>query len=69
MSQWVLNEKGNVLSQQTLRQLTKEELLSNTELMKRNTLGKVIRSKLGDSMNPPPTPIDLDEENFNPEEE
>ena len=69
MSQWVLNEKGNVLPQQTLRHLTKQEMISNTELTKRTTFDETIKSRLGDSLNPPPTPLDLDGENFKPEEE
>jgi len=69
MSQWVLNEKGNVLPQQTLRHLTKQELLSNTEMAKRSNFDEAIKAKLGDSMNPPPTPLDHNGENFVPEEE
>ena len=69
MSQWVLNEKGSVLPQQTLRHLTKQELLSNTEMTKRSHFDEAIKAKLGDSLNHPPTPLDHDGENFVPEEE
>ena len=69
MSQWVLNEKGNVLPQQTLRSLTTLELQSNVERTKRDAFDKIILQKLGDSTHPPPDPIDLEADNFEPEKE
>ena len=69
MSQWVLNEKGNVLPQQTLRSLTSLELQSNMERTKRDAFDKLIREKLGDSTHPPPEPIDLNADNFEPEKD
>ena len=68
MNQWVLNEQGNAPPQQTLCRLTREEILSNTELSKRKSYNDAIRANLDDSMNPPPIPLDIDEENFTPEE-
>lgn len=61
MSQYVLNDQGNVLPYQTFRRLTKEEQMSQVELEKRNRFDSVIRSKLGDSITPPPEPIQQDE--------
>ena len=49
--------------------LTKQELLSNTETDKRNSFDIAIKAKLGDSLTPPPTPVDLKEDNFVPEKE
>ena len=57
MSQYVLNELGNVLLYQTLCLLTKNERLSNTEKLKIMTFDAKIRSKLGDSQEPPPTSL------------
>ena len=68
MSQWVLNEKGNVLPQQTLRSLTPTELQSNMDRKKRDSFDKAILEKLGDSLTPPSKPIDLDADNFEPED-
>ena len=69
LSQWVLNEKVNVIPQQTLRRLTREEILSNAELSKRKSYNDTMRAKFGDSMNPSLIPLDMDQENFTPEEE
>ena len=44
-------------------------MISNTEFNKRTTFDEIIKSRLGDSLNPPPTPLDLDGEKFKPEEE
>ena len=69
MSQWVMNEKGNVLPQQTLRHLTPLELHSNIEKKKCDVYDKIIHDKLGDSTHPPPKPLGLNEENIDPGEE
>ena len=57
MSQYVLNELENVLTYQTLRPLTNNEKLSDTEKIKRMTFDTKIKLKLGDLQEPPPTPL------------
>ena len=61
MSQHVLNDQGNVLPYQTFRRLTKEEHRSGAESLKQDNFDMIIKSKLGDSMNPPTQPIALDD--------
>ena len=61
MSQHVLNDQGNVLPYQTFRRLTKDKHRSADESLKRDNFDLIIKSKLGDSMTPPPQPIALDE--------
>ena len=63
MSQRVLNKEGNVVPQETLKYLTPLEHQSNVEMHTRETFDSFIRSKLGDYLNPPPNPIDLNEPN------
>ena len=61
ISQHVLNYRGNVLPYQTFPRLTKDEHRSAAESLKRDNFYLIIKSKLGDSMTPPPKPIALDE--------
>ena len=61
MSQHVLNDQGNVLPYQTFCKLPKDEHRSAAESLKRDNFNMIIKSKLGDSMTPPPQPIALDE--------
>ena len=61
MIQHVLNDQGNVLPYQNIRRLTKDEHRSAAESLKRDNFDIIIKSKLGDSMTPPPQPIALDE--------
>ena len=55
MSQWVLNNIGNVLPYQTLRRLTKAAIANPYELDKRDTFDTRIKSLLGISIEPPPS--------------
>ena len=61
MSQHVLNDQGNVLPYQTFHRLTKDKHQSAAESLKQDNFDLIIKSKLGDSMNPPPKPISLNE--------
>ena len=61
MTQWVLNQQGNVLPQSTLRKLTNAEQLSDVEREKRQILDEAIKQKLGNSINEPPEPLELKE--------
>ena len=61
MSQHILNDQGNVLPYQTFCRLTKDKHRSAAESLKRDNFDMIIKSKLGDSMTPPPQPIALDE--------
>ena len=54
MAQAVLTSKGTVVPRRTMRKLTKAELLSEIEKKKRQTFDDYIKSKLGDSLSPPP---------------
>ena len=53
MSQFVLTEKGTVMTIQTLRSLTPAEMNSPSESKKREDFMKTIIFKFGDSRNPP----------------
>ena len=53
MSQYILTESGKVLSAQTLRKLTQAEILSPTEIEKRNKMHSKIQERNGDSGNVP----------------
>ena len=61
MSQYILNDQGSVLSYQTFWRLIKEEHRSAAKSFKRDKFYLIIKYKLGDSLNPPPQPIPLDE--------
>ena len=61
MGQYILNDQESVLPYQTFRRLTKDEHRSAAESLKRDNFDMIIRSKLGDSITPPPQPIPLDE--------
>ena len=61
MSQHILNDQWNVLPYQTFQRLTKDKHQSAAELLKQENFNLIIRSKLGDSMTPPPQPIPLDD--------
>ena len=61
MSQHILNDQGNVLPYQKNQRLTKDKHRSAAESLKQDKFDLIIKSKLGDSMNPPPQPIPLDE--------
>ena len=60
MSQYILNDQGSVLPYQTFRRLTKDKHQSADGSLKRDNFDLIIRSNLGDSMNPSPQPIPLD---------
>ena len=49
MSQWILRVDGRILSRQTVRQLTNEELWSPLEIARRKAFDAAIKRKLGDS--------------------
>ena len=53
MSQWILRVDGRILSRQTVRQLTNEELWSPLEIARRKAFDAAIKQKLGDSMTIP----------------
>mmetsp|Transcript_1845 Transcript_1845/g.3760 ORF Transcript_1845/g.3760 Transcript_1845/m.3760 type:complete len:127 (-) Transcript_1845:2687-3067(-) len=57
MSQWVMNNKGNILPQQMLRKLTLFEESDPTEVQKRSIFASTITKKYGDSLTPPPKPL------------
>ena len=61
MIQYVLNEQGSVLPNQTFRKLTKEEHQSAAESLKRDNFDLIIRSKIRGSMTPPSQLIPLDD--------
>lgn len=58
MSQYILNDSANVLPQLTVRKLTRSEMLSTVERMKREVFDKIIFSRLGNSYQGPGTLID-----------
>ena len=60
MSQHIINDQWNILAYQTFRRLTKDKHRSAAESLKRDNFNLIIKSKLGDSMTPPPQPIPLD---------
>ena len=51
MSQWVLVRSGHIIPMTTLRPLTVEEKHSAVEIRKRDEFDRIIRNKLGDSVN------------------
>ena len=55
MSQWVLTRTGDIMPIQTLRRVTESELNNQSMIDRMKDFDKVIQSKLGDSINPPPT--------------
>ena len=59
ISQHILNDQGNVLPYQTFWRLTKDEHQSAAESLTQDNFNLIIRSKLGESMTPPPQPIPL----------
>ena len=59
MIQHIVNDHGNVLPYQTFWRLTKDKHLSAAESLKQDNFDVIIRSKLGESMTPPPQPIPL----------
>ena len=70
MAQWVLKSNGQIVPRRTLRKLKPEELYNNpTEAQKRAVFNTSIRSKYGDSVNPPPKPLDASETDFVPYED
>ena len=58
VTQWVLTDKGTVLPCRIMGRLNDEEIHSPTEMKKREVFDSMIQSKLGDSIVPPPAPID-----------
>ena len=60
MSQAVLTSKGTIVPRRTLRPLKTAKSTSETELRKRQLFDTLIRSKLGDSMVKPTTPLPTD---------
>jgi len=51
MSKWILNENGKVLPYQTIRKLTKSEVISPVEIERRKIFSKEIEKKLGGTFN------------------
>jgi len=60
MGQCILNEKGSVLRQQTLRAFTSLERYSEVEQEKQLTFDKAINTKLGNLIHPPSVPLQDD---------
>lgn len=57
MAQWILKANGRVVPRRTCRPLNTAELHSPSELQKRTVFTRLITSKLGDSINPPSSPL------------
>ena len=57
--QHILNDQGSVLPYQKFRRLTKDEHQSAAESLTQDNFNLIIRSKLGESMTPPPQPMPL----------
>ena len=54
MSQWILKSNGKIVPRRSVRPLNKEELHSKAEQDKRDLFDKLVKEKLGDSVNPMP---------------
>ena len=57
MAQNILNVHGHVIPRRSVRRLTQAELNSQVEKEKRNDFDRIIKDKLGDSLNLPSKPI------------
>jgi hypothetical protein len=58
MTQWILRVDGKPVTRSTVRPLSNEEELSPVVRAKKQAFDNAIRRKLGDSMTPPPKPIE-----------
>jgi len=54
MSQCILKSNGKVVPRRSVRPLTRDEEISDTEIDKRQLFDKLIKEKLGDSITPMP---------------
>ena len=50
MAQWILKSNSSIVPRRSLRRLTKAEMNSDTERLKRNQFDQLIKCKLGDSL-------------------
>ena len=51
--QWVLKQHGKIVPRQTMRKLTPDELLCESEIKKREVFDSAIKTRYGDSFNLP----------------
>ena len=50
MSQWVLKQNGQIVPRRTMRKLTPEELVRESEIRKRSNFDKAIKEMYGNSL-------------------
>ena len=50
MSQWMLNQNGQIVPRRTMRKLSPEELVREPEIRKQSTFDKEIKEMYGNSL-------------------
>ena len=60
MAQAILTSKGSVVPRQSLRKLSQDELISESEKEKRSSFTAAVKAKLGDSVTKPSKPMPPD---------
>ena len=63
MAQWILKANGRVVPRRSLRPLTTTKIHSPVEENKRNVFDTLIESRMGTSINPPPTKDETTKQN------